>query len=74
MRRETAGSLYVEEPAFDLDLAHDAQPPMGMACLRSVRTGGSVRRYAEGTEGAFGAGDVLMYAPHDPATGWSRFS
>ncbi|GAA0479107.1 hypothetical protein Ade02nite_40140 [Paractinoplanes deccanensis] len=65
--REAAGSLNVDELFFNFDMAHDAQAPMGKVCLCSVRSGGIVRRYADGEEGTFAAGDVLMYAPDDRA-------
>jgi hypothetical protein len=64
--REAAGSLNVDELAFDYDMSHDAREPIGKVCLCSVHGGGIVRRYfPDGAEGAFGAGDVFMYAPHD---------
>jgi AraC-like DNA-binding protein len=63
--REATGSLSVDELAFDYDMSHNAQEPIGKVCLCSVHSGGIVRRYSEGTEGSFGAGDVFMYAPHD---------
>ena len=71
--REAAGSLSVDELAFDYDMSHNASEPLGKVCLCSVHSGGIVRQYSqgtEGTEGSFGAGDVFMYAPHDrPYTG-----
>jgi hypothetical protein len=63
--REAVGSLSVDELAFAYDMSHHAHQSIGKVCLCSVHSGGIVRQYSGGTEGAFGAGDVFMYAPHD---------
>jgi AraC-like DNA-binding protein len=55
----------VDELSFDYDMGHHASAPLGRVCLCSVRSGGIVRQYSAGAEGAFGAGDVFMYAPDD---------
>jgi AraC-like DNA-binding protein len=63
--RYDAGSFNVDELAMDYDMAHQGTQPLGKVSVCFVRSGGIARRYGEGTEGSFRAGDVFMYTPHD---------